>query len=1003
MIVAEATIDKLQIEIVGKDSNATTVLKDTISALNKLKTTSNKIASANTNIEKLANTINSIKAKNLSKLSNLFSTISSVQKINISAKLATRITEIGEAVKTLDGADFSKLNEMASGLRALSNVGTIKTPRLNIGTNKTDKVGTTTPSFSGTTSQTMDISEESVSRANRFSDLLSSIKDKLSSAASAARNFGSQVKTAFSSSIIGKFVSKIKQTITALGRIALYRFMRTIIRNITDAFSTGINNMYQYSLTFSGSFASSMDKAASALLSFKNSLAAAVAPLIEYFVPYLDKAVDKLMEINNTIAMVIAGLTGKTTYSKAVRVTTTYADAADKAAKNTTKVKEAVDELSRSFAGLDEITVIGDIPNNGNNSSSLANAADEASSNYALMFEEAPVNMEKVQRIKEILEGILKIAGLIGAAIAAWNFTKALTGIKGLNSALTLAGIALTLTGVTLLIKGVKNVITDGMDWENFWTLFFGAGALTTGTTILGKVLSRVTGNTKWTGTGFRVGAGIGGAAMIFSGLYDTLTNTLDNGKGTLESTLTSYFSSVIGGALLGTAISPGIGTAIGAVGGAIVNGISFYLSNPKSVEQVKNALSNGALGDKVKVGLFYEMTQRMGLDAETSAKITNWFTNSWVNPLQDIYTAWSGAKTWFDNNIISPVTSFFSNLGVNISGFFSGAWESIKGTWNSVTGWFDTNIIQPVGKFFEGLWTGISQGVSNAWTIISAVWITVSTWFDTNVIQPVGKFFFGLWKDIYGFFSKAWEDVKAVWDKVSPWFNVNVITPVGNFFSGLWTNISNFFSNAWNDVKEVWGTVSSWFDKNICQPVKYAFETVTNKISGFFTNLWNGVKEKAANAINWVIGGIESGINGMISGINWFIQKFNSIGEWASNVTGIEFYYINEIQPVNLGRVSFAKGGFPEDGFFFANSNELVGQFSNGRTAVANNEQIIEGIAEGVESANEEQNRLLREQNNLLRALLSKDNTINVSSITSAYIRQNQRNGVATVPIGTV
>lgn len=41
----------------------------------------------------------------------------------------------------------------------------------------------------------------------------------------------------------------------------------------------------------------------------------------------------------------------------------------------------------------------------------------------------------------------------------------------------------------------------------------------------------------------------------------------------------------------------------------------------------------------------------------------------------------------------------------------------------------------------------------------------------------------------------------------------------------------------------------------------------------------------------------------------------------------------------------AYAAGGFPEDGLFFANHNELVGQFSNGKTAVANNEQITEGI----------------------------------------------------------
>lgn len=52
-------------------------------------------------------------------------------------------------------------------------------------------------------------------------------------------------------------------------------------------------------------------------------------------------------------------------------------------------------------------------------------------------------------------------------------------------------------------------------------------------------------------------------------------------------------------------------------------------------------------------------------------------------------------------------------------------------------------------------------------------------------------------------------------------------------------------------------------------------------------------------------------------------------------------------------GRVpAYASGGFPEDGMFFANSGELVGRFSNGRTAVANNEEITEGIRRAVYEA---------------------------------------------------
>ena len=70
------------------------------------------------------------------------------------------------------------------------------------------------------------------------------------------------------------------------------------------------------------------------------------------------------------------------------------------------------------------------------------------------------------------------------------------------------------------------------------------------------------------------------------------------------------------------------------------------------------------------------------------------------------------------------------------------------------------------------------------------------------------------------------------------------------------------------------------------------------------------------------------------------------------------------------------ASGGtVPSGQLFFANENgvpEYIGTMG-GETAVANNDQIVEGIASGVAAANAEQNELLREQNDYLRALLEK------------------------------
>lgn len=45
----------------------------------------------------------------------------------------------------------------------------------------------------------------------------------------------------------------------------------------------------------------------------------------------------------------------------------------------------------------------------------------------------------------------------------------------------------------------------------------------------------------------------------------------------------------------------------------------------------------------------------------------------------------------------------------------------------------------------------------------------------------------------------------------------------------------------------------------------------------------------------------------------------------------------------------TYSTGGFPEDGLFIANHGELVGKFNNGKTAVANNDQITTAFAQAI------------------------------------------------------
>lgn len=82
-------------------------------------------------------------------------------------------------------------------------------------------------------------------------------------------------------------------------------------------------------------------------------------------------------------------------------------------------------------------------------------------------------------------------------------------------------------------------------------------------------------------------------------------------------------------------------------------------------------------------------------------------------------------------------------------------------------------------------------------------------------------------------------------------------------------------------------------------------------------------------------------------------------------------------------GAILEAEGGFPPMGSVFIAGEagaELVGTI-NGRTGVANTDQIVTGIAEGVAAANSEQNALLRQQNELLRGILEKDASVRIGA----------------------
>lgn len=264
-------------------------------------------------------------------------------------------------------------------------------------------------------------------------------------------------------------------------------------------------------------------------------------------------------------------------------------------------------------------------------------------------------------------------------------------------------------------------------------------------------------------------------------------------------------------------------------------------------------------------------------------------------------------------------------------------AWEAIKEAWNAAGEWFSENVVEPVSEFFSNLWDNITTFASDAWSKVQEIWTVVSAWFNDNVVKPVQEFFKNLWEEVKKLASDAWDGISKIWEVVSGWFDKNVVQPVAKFFTDMWDGIKKKASDIWEDIKKVWGSAKSWFEEHVTKPLGDAFTAAVDKIK---------------EAVNAAIGKVEGLINSVIKGVNWLIDQLNKIRfdvpDWVPGIGGRNFgFNISHVQEVKLPRL--ANGAvIPPNQQFAA----ILGDQRSGTNLEAPGGLIRQLVAEGVTEA---------------------------------------------------
>lgn len=216
------------------------------------------------------------------------------------------------------------------------------------------------------------------------------------------------------------------------------------------------------------------------------------------------------------------------------------------------------------------------------------------------------------------------------------------------------------------------------------------------------------------------------------------------------------------------------------------------------------------------------------------------------------------------------------------------------------------------------------------------------------------------------------------------------------NLFSSLWKNICDKFGI--HSPAENMKPLGSFMLLGAIEGFTDKFTEWTKTIDDWFENY----VKPYFKVESWTFDGIKEGLmKSFTAALNGVKSLWNSFADWINEnlkwtidpvvIRGKKLFDGAEISLAHLPKFNipaYAIGGFPEDGLFMANHNELVGQFSNGQTAVANNMQIVDGIKSGVAQAVRE------EIGNYLREIA--DNTSDTATNTHEIARKPVSGGMS-------
>lgn len=530
-----------------------------------------------------------------------------------------------------------------------------------------------------------------------------------------------------------------------IGRIALYRAIRTGIKLVTQSVREGVNNLYIWASMVGNSFQPTMDSLATSFLYLKNSIGAMVSPLLDALAPALEIVVDQIVDVLNIFNQVIATMTGATTWRKALRAPASYADNISGLGHDAEDAADSVKELKRTILGFDEINKLEDktktlVPkNNGKD------ATGYYAKQGAFSFEEVPITKTALDISKMLKDAwnkadfteigdiaAKKIAGILNNID--WKkvnsftekFAKSLgTFLNGLLDYNGKGGKALWDAVAKTIYEGINNAILgyttffDTVNWKGI-----GNG--------IGAAIKRVCENINWTEGDNSLGDAL---AAFPNAVIDVLTGFTEKFTAkdfyklgnNIGGVVTKALTKIKWKDLFNATID--ISTGILSAFNGLLEGLGWaqikdsILTGIKAVPKEKWAKLGTEIGKAIfSVADFVANMADMLIKAVEAGKWKDLVKGIWTGldkKVKDKYGSWAGAAkelgSWIVNHMgtISTLVAIVASFSL-AKGIGAALWNTVK-----------SGLIGAGGSVKGGTWRGLISTIA----ITAGISLLFSNW----------------------------------------------------------------------------------------------------------------------------------------------------------------------------------------------------------------------------------------------------------------------------------